>query len=88
MDSKGRKFRILSDEVEGVYVFAGKEGRSDLNVRDYLQKQYKGTRAKDWAHVSGNIQVDIKGKPAYIQIHWFQHPKVGICKVKISKRLD
>lgn len=87
IDDKGRMLDIISDKVTDVYIFAGKDGRDALRVRDFLQKQYKGTRAKDWAHVAGNVVVQRKGKTKKVQVHWFQNPDVGICKVEVRNEV-
>lgn len=87
IDDKGRMLDIISDKVTDVYIFAGKDGRDALKVRDFLQKQYKGTRSKDWAHVAGNVVAQRKGKTKKVQIHWFQNPDVGICKVEVRNEV-
>lgn len=87
IDDKGRKLDIISDKVTDVYIFAGKDGRDALRVRDFLQKEYKGTRSKDWAHVDGNVLIQRKGTTRKVQIHWFQNPQVGICKVEVRNEV-
>ena len=79
VDNKGRPVvPVPGTEVKDVYIFAGAEGRDALKVRDFLQKQFKGTRSKEWAHVAGTITAEYKGDIVDVYYHWFQNPKVGI----------
>ena len=86
IDDHNRKLDIISDEVEHVVIFAGKDSNKQLRVRDWYQKRFKGTRSREWAHATGSIFVDLKGELEEVEIHWFQHPKVGIVDVTYHGR--
>lgn len=86
----GKSYKFLEgSSIRNVQVFAGKSVRNKLKpeVAQGLSRQVGG-RARDWKHVKGIGTLDVDGRPADAEVHWFEaagQPKV---KFKVKRWLQ